>query len=182
VTEPEYFRDWRRYLRNALIEIDISSEQGDPLRLVEQAVRARENARREARRQRDDNLLYDEVWCVFDVDEHPRLDAARETARKHGILLAVSDPCFELWGLLHYQDQWSYIERSAVCDALRRYLPSYDKRLDCGTMRPAYPEARGRAIAIGERRARTEGASTNPSTDVWRLGDELIGSRGQPAV
>jgi hypothetical protein len=46
----------------------------------------------------------DEVWCVFDVDEHPKLAEARDQANANGIQLAVSNPCFELWLLLHFQE------------------------------------------------------------------------------
>lgn len=177
VTEPEYFRGWRRFLRNRLIEIEISPERGDPLRLVQRAVSAKAAAESQARQERDENLLYDEVWCVLDVDNHARLRSARELANQNGIYVTVSEPCFELWGLLHYQDQWAYIECSAVQGALERHLPYYDKRLEFDAIRPEYPRARGRAIALDERRART-GSDSNPSTDVWRLVDGLLASRG----
>ena len=176
VTEPEYFSGWRRFLRSRLISVEISPERGDPLRLVEGAVSAKRTAEREAKRERDENLRYDEVWCVLDVDDHARLGKARELADRHGISLAISEPCFELWGLLHYQDQWAYAECSTVCEALRRHLPYYDKRLDFDAIRPQYSQARERAIALDQQRDRTNGSS-NPSTDVWRLVDSLLASK-----
>jgi hypothetical protein len=175
VTEPLYFVGWRRFLRNRLIEIEISPEGGDPLRLVRRAVSMKEAAQRAAERERDQNLLYDEIWCVVDVDNHERLNDARRVAEQHQINLAVSEPCFELWGLLHFQDQWAYIECSAVQDALREHLPYYEKRLDFDAIRPAYGQARGRAIALDERRVRNDGGS-NPSTNVWQLVDSLLAS------
>jgi hypothetical protein len=176
VTEPAYFIGWRRFLRNRLINIEISPEGGDPLRLVQQAISAKENAQRAARRERDQNLQYDEIWCVVDVDDHARLDEARRSAQQHQINLAVSEPCFELWGLLHFQDQTAFIECSAVQDALRTHLPNYEKRLDFDTIQPAYNEARRRAIALDERRNRI-GSGTNPSTNMWQLVDNLLASR-----
>jgi hypothetical protein len=176
VTEPGYFGGWRRFLRSRLIQIEISRERGDPLRLVERAISAKKAADREAKRERDDNLRYDEVWCVLDVDDHARLNEARELAGRSEIHLAVSEPCFELWGLLHYQDQRAYIECSAVQNALKQYLLNYDKRLDFDATRVEYPKARGRAIALDEQRARTNGSS-NPSTNVWWLVDSLLASR-----
>jgi RloB-like protein len=175
VTERDYFNYWRRSLRSRLIQIEISPQRGDPLKLVEHAISAKRAAEREARSERDDNLLYDEVWCITDVDEHERLDEARQKAGPHGVRLAVSDPCFELWGLLHYQDQWAHITCSAVGDALKRHFPQYNKRLDCDGMRPIYPQARTRAVELDTRRARDNGGS-NPSTNVWQLVDELIRS------
>jgi len=181
VTEPAYFIGWRRFLRNRLIEITISPEGGDPLRLVQGAISAKEIAQRAAKKERDQNLLYDEIWCVVDVDNHARLAEARRTAEQHQINLAVSEPCFELWGLLHFQNQTAFIECSAVQDALRRHLPYYEKRLDFDTIQPAYEQARGRAIALGEQHARTDGGS-NPSTNVWQLVDSLLASRTRGPV
>jgi RloB-like protein len=118
VTEPEYFGGWKRFLRSRLISIELSPEQGDPLRLVERAVSAKRTADREARRERDDNLRYDEIWCVLDVDDHARLGEARRLADRQGVHIVMSEPCFELWGLLHYQDHWAYATCSTVCEAL----------------------------------------------------------------
>jgi hypothetical protein len=176
VTEPEYFSGWRRFLRNRLIQIEISTERGDPLRLVQNAVSAKVAAERLAKRERDENLLYDEVWCVLDVDNHERLTKARELANKQGIYLAVSEPCFELWGLLHYQEQRAYIECSAVSDALKHHLPHYAKQLDFDAIRSDYPTARQRAIALDEQHARS-GGTPNPSTNVWQLVDGLLASK-----
>jgi len=46
--------------------------------LVTTARDLKEEAARDAVGERDDNLRYDEVWCVFDVDEHPRISEARQ--------------------------------------------------------------------------------------------------------
>jgi len=54
VTEPEYFGGWRRFLRNRLIQIEISPERGDPLRLVQRAVSTKVAAERQAKRERDE--------------------------------------------------------------------------------------------------------------------------------
>lgn len=44
--------------------------------------------------------------CVFDVDETPyeRIIKAGESAIKNGIILSITNPCFELWLAPHYQD------------------------------------------------------------------------------
>jgi hypothetical protein len=117
VTEKRYFEHARRLLRS-LIELEISAG-GDPKALVERAAEIKRKSDEMASRQKDDNLRYDRVWCVCDVDEHPRLRDARQQARDNGINMAVSNPCFELWALLHFQDQNSHIER----DKVRALLP-----------------------------------------------------------
>src|SRR5271156_3507691 len=107
VTEPKYFNDLR-HLTRSLIELSIEPG-GTPKTLVERAVDLKKAAARDAKRGKDENLKFDVVWCVFDVDEHPYLAEAQQQARVNGIKVAVSNPCFELWALLHFQEQHAYI-------------------------------------------------------------------------
>ena len=52
-----------------------------------------------------------EYWCVIDVDQHANLVPAVEKAIANGISVAVSNPCVELWFILHFQDQTAEIDR-----------------------------------------------------------------------
>lgn len=107
-----------------------------PRLLVERAAAKKREAQRDAKSRRDEFLAYDEVWCVFDVDEHPHLHDARQQARDNGIDLAVSNPCFELWALLHFQDHTAHIERADARRRLKRHLPGYEKALPFCTPSP----------------------------------------------
>jgi len=153
----------------------VSRERGDPLRLVEAARDQRADADRRARRHKDDNLRYDEVWCVVDVDEHARLPAAEALAAREKIGIAVSNPCFELWALLHLVDHRAFITSESARNALRSCMPNYEKALDCAAMRGLYAVARGRANALCEQHKRNgRSPSWNPSTDVWVLVDKML--------
>lgn len=47
----------------------------------------------------------DEKWLVVDVDEYePQLSQVAQECLNSGIKLAVSNPCFEFWLLLHFQE------------------------------------------------------------------------------
>jgi hypothetical protein len=46
------------------------------------------------------------------VDEHPDIGRAIELATGKGISIAVSNPCIELWFLLHFHDQRAAIDRA----------------------------------------------------------------------
>jgi hypothetical protein len=59
---------------------------------------------------------HDQVWCVFDRDEHPNFAKAIDLADRHGINLAISNPCLELWVILHFEDQTAYLERQTAQD------------------------------------------------------------------
>ena len=105
-------------------------------------------AEKEARGQRDDNLKYDEVWCVFDVDAHPHLPDAKQKAEANRIKMAISNPCFELWLLLHFQDQRAHIERDQVQSACRGHMPRYVKEVPFELVFPHHQEAVERAVAL----------------------------------
>lgn len=97
-TEPGYFRSLAKSLRNPLIElieVEIAEHEAtDPKQIVEQAKRLRAEADRQAKHMHDDNLRYDQVWCVFDRDEHAHFDEAINQALDNKLDLAVSNPCF----------------------------------------------------------------------------------------
>lgn len=178
VTEAGYFRELRSLFRNPLVEIEIDNTGGVPKTLVEKAAARKKAAEREAKRQRDEFLGYDMVWCVFDVDEHPHLLDARQQARDNGIALAVSNPCFELWALLHFQNQTAYLERDEARRRLQEHVPGYDKALPFKRLHPMYSEAVKRAQNLDRLRKKAQDPGGNPSTGVYQL-TEIIREGGR---
>ena len=147
-TEPSYFQALKQTVRNRLVHVEIAKETGVPYTVVSSAVAYRFAAEEEAKRQHDQNLLWNEVWAVFDVDEHPNLAEARDLAMNKGIRAAISNPCFELWALLHVQDQRAHIERHKARAGLQTHLSDYDKCLTethFAKLYPGYEDALRRA-------------------------------------
>jgi len=174
VTETEYFKYVRSALRDTLLTIEIAKENGDPWYLVNEAVGAIARARVDAKRERDDNLLFDQVWCIVDVDRHERLHDARALAAAQGIRLAVSNPCFELWALLHFEDQTAFLTSSDAAVRLRVCFPGYEKSLDCTRLLGRYAAAKGRAVHLNSMHVLGgQDRGSNPSSDVWMVGDAL---------
>jgi hypothetical protein len=173
VSEPEYLVAFRIAHGANTVRVRVESPGGDPKALVERAVRLRDEADREARRARDRNLRYDEVWCVFDVDQHQRLDDARTEAGRSRIHLAVSEPCFELWLLLHFVDQTAHLSPGQARDQLRKHLPSYDKHVSFADVSGGYGKAVRRAEALDARHAAAGSSGHNPSTGVYRLTERI---------
>lgn len=78
------------------IQIKVISKKGGPLRLVREALSKYNEKAKSGQK-------YDTVFCVFDRDQHDCFDAALHEIGKNKPLTAiVSNPCFELWLLLHY--------------------------------------------------------------------------------
>jgi hypothetical protein len=157
-TECSYLDGLNAAYRGGPITLDIQHKgRTDPRRVVEAAVRHAQNK----------PGLYDEVWCVVDVD-HFDIAPAISAAAKHGIELAISNPCFELWLLLHHSPHNSHLAR---CDdaigKLRKHLPAYDKAgLDFGD----FVSGVGAAV----KRAKELDPGRNPSTGVWRLVEKVV--------
>lgn len=174
-TEPAYLGEIGREEEVRLIEIVIVRAAGVPKTLVERAAKMKRDSEQEAARHRDTLLRYDEVWCVFDVDDHPMLNEARQQARDNGIRLAISNPCFELWLVLHFQDQHAHIHRKDVQRTCRSHMRDYHKTARYADLKPNYREAVERASKLDERHARDNQPGTNPSTSVYTLTERLRG-------
>lgn len=172
VTERHYFNDLRIQTKS-LVELQIEPG-GTPRTLVERAVDLKKSAEKDAKRGKDENLKFDAVWSVFDVDEHPFLAEARQQACENGIKVAVSNPCFELWALLHFQVQHAHIERHEVQRLCRQYMPGYEKRLPCQTLLAEYSEAVRRSEELERWHHTRDTDGDNPSTGVHRLTEEII--------
>ena len=172
ITEPDYLTEWARLNRHK-VRLDLADYGMTPDALVGRArVYARGN-RRSRRVDRD----FDEIWCVFDADEHKKLAQAIEEARQGGIELAVSNPCMELWLVLHARDQTAHIHRHDV-QSLSNELGLTDgkKIADAAraTLVVGFETAKQRARALDVRHAGNGSPPrSNPSTDVWRLVDRL---------
>ncbi len=75
----------------------------------------------------------DEAWLVVDKDQWTdeqlsQLHQWSQQADNYGF--ALSNPKFEFWLLLHFEDS-SGVSSSQICSQkLERYLPGYDKNID----------------------------------------------------
>ncbi len=180
-TEPRYFKDLIRDFRVSLVEIVVDDRGGVPKTLVERAVEEKRKSELLARRTGDSSLKYEEIWCVYDVDEHPKLQDARQQAEAHGIRIAVSNPCFELWFLLHFRDQSAHIEREAASRTCAEHMRGYVKLATYKELAPHFELAVSRAVALEARHLENGNPGTNPSTGVVHLASRLrqLGSAEQ---
>lgn len=120
-TELAYFTGLKGERRAPHVKIDIKPKGVAPSGLVGYA----------------QNLLrynpdeFDEVWCVTDVDQFKDIPAAVRAAGPD-IRLTISNPCFELWLLLHFEDMPPHCtDYAEAARRLRRHVPNYLKsRLD----------------------------------------------------
>ena len=172
-TETIYLTHLHR-LHRQRITVVIDNRHGAPLTLVKHAADERRQRARDERRGR--GAGFDEYWCVLDVDEHPKLDEALELARANGISVAVSNPCIELWFMLHSVEQTAHIDRHTA-QARNRELHGFDKRPTAAALNNfvhQYPTARSRALSLDDMHRRNfSPEGSNPSTSIPPLIDTI---------
>ncbi len=156
-TEPQYFNGLRVDCKNPRVTIKIANEHGVPRTIVEIA------------KTHKHQFDYDSVWCVFDVDEHPNIPDARQMARDNGIKLAISNPCFELWLLLHFTEPPGCHDRKMIKRRLKGYIEGYDKKVDFGMLKPGLEDALRRAKRLDKQAGDLGKPDCNPTTGVYRL-------------
>lgn len=175
ITEPEYFEGFWRACQNPRVTVKIADDHGVPKTLVEIAKELKNEALARAKQECDDNLAFDSVWCVYDVDDHPNLHEAREMAAKNGIELAISNPCFELWLLLHFRDNPGMQHRDKLAQLLKKFDPAYDKHVDYATYEAGYEDAVTHARRMNQSAENRGDFGGNPSTRVYLLTEQIRG-------
>jgi hypothetical protein len=173
-TEDGYLVPFRRRARDRWT-VQVDPVRGhDPLALVRLAVERKETAAREEVRGR--GAAYDQVWCVFDHDDHPRLPDAFDLAPRHDIQVAFTNPCLELWFILHFEDQTAWISGERAQRRSRQLLGS-GKPLSASSVAALvdrFEAAKDRGVRL-ERKHAEDGSpeGSNPSSSVYRLVSQL---------
>ncbi|KAA8821017.1 RloB family protein [Bifidobacterium vespertilionis] len=174
VTEVEYV-DLLRHSADVSgkFVLMVSGRHGQPWPLVQAAIKDKER-----------NEEVDEYWCWFDVEwprnnpgqHHPRLADAMRSARDNGIKVAVSNPLFELWLILHAKDQTGSLNNEDA-ERIRHGIDHSDgKELGDGFDYGAhYADAVRRARKLSDRHADngTDSPNDNPSSGMYAFLEEL---------
>lgn len=170
LTEPTYLRLFQKVHRNGRGHLSarlvVRPCGADPRRIVERAL----NEKRKAQRNR--LAKNDQYWAMFDRDQHSRFDEAIDLARSNGIHLAISNPCFELWGVLHHQDLNQPVSCQECQAILAKLCPDYGPRKTFGSeklIRTCYRVAVDRADQLVARRAEEGMPGGTPCTTVHEL-------------
>jgi hypothetical protein len=122
---------------------------------------------------------WDEVYCIFDRDDHEHYREALVQARDLDGTIRIEDsdsraafyaipsvPCFELWFLLHFREVTREMDRHEAKRILTSFIPGYEKSspdMFAKTLR-GLEDAYARAAE--ERIRRRETGNDNPSTDM----------------
>jgi hypothetical protein len=159
-SEPDYINGLKRLPEiadNTALNLELHPEQGVPLTLVKMAA---------------DRLVdpeVDECWCIFDVEwpkNHPNLFEARQLAQAKDIGLVISNPCFELWLILHHRDFTKFVNTAEVESLSRKLDGRTGKSIDSTIYIPLRKQAARRAERLEQRHIRNDTTfpNDNPSS------------------
>lgn len=112
-TEIQYLEGLIQHLRTSGFSVRSAQTRGvgrDPLSVLA-AARAMRLADRDG---------YDQVWVVVDVDDHDSLSHCIIEGSKAGIPVIISNPCFEVWLLWHFQDHASHQDSRGLSSLLTK--------------------------------------------------------------
>jgi hypothetical protein len=122
-TEPVYFAMLQKEYQSIILKI-LRGKKGEsePVKILKKAQRfAGKNYLTES----------DEVWLVIDRNtwKKEQLDETFRGCESNKFSLAVSNPCFEYWLLLHFETPPSCdVDSADKCrQRLRRHLPEFEK-------------------------------------------------------
>lgn len=166
-TEKQYLEGLRDSARKSNIAIKIRIEPSDPMAVVSAAVDFRDA----------DRDAFDECWVVLDVDEFD-IPPVLEYAAAEDIRVALSNPCFEYWLLLHFCEFHKHVASyKAMEPVLKKYVPGYDKaRIDFQRYKPHVLDAVERSARRLER-CRSD-LGVNPITNVHLIVEQFLPGTG----
>lgn len=176
-TEKNYFEQLKRECQISRMQIKVIASGYNSLSLVKNV---------------QEKIMgkNDKVYVVFDVDALPKGQESNPVNSKEQAVQAiklcakckyvaiVSNECFELWFLLHYNYCDTFIHRDDLCEKMSRLIGrKYDKSDDMYTILP--PNSREKAIQhakkLCESGSPVDAINKNlPYTNVYKLIEDLL--------
>lgn len=101
-------------------------------RAIAEQEKRRKSVKKTQKKYYSSEPMFDEVWCVFDVEgitiNKEPFHKAIDKADAHNLHLAVSNPAFEYWYLLHFEiTTRPFINAKDIITTLKTHLPNYEK-------------------------------------------------------
>lgn len=168
-TERFYFKEFRE--RNNGIRIEVPNcSYTDPVNLVRFANKIKSAYDIDLKRG-------DSIWCVFDADlnNNDMIKKAGSEAGRDKIEIALSNPCFEVWYLLHFEFSTAFMSTGQVVQKLKNsYIPLYQKNKSVfDQLKPYLSRAIENARKLNSYHENNQtpflSSGSNPSTQVFKL-------------
>jgi RloB-like protein len=170
-TEIAYFNALKAQYRGAQISIEYDAPAGVPITIMDK-VKARMGELRQEQRS-NPSAKADTVWAVFDRDKHLNVTDAIAGCKGAGAHVAYSNPCFEVWLILHHEDYHAADDHHQVQKRYQKLDPTYDpngsKTPDCAFLMNHVEKAEQFGENQCKRREEEDTPFGRPSTTVYKL-------------
>ncbi len=181
-TEPNYFKGFPKKMGKVIYDIQYEGGGISTTKVVEKAIELREKSKQK----------FDSVWAVFDRDSFKSslFNSAILKAQSNQIKCAWSNEAFELWYLLHFHNRITSMDRdeykkaieTAVNDKIGKKKTVFKYKKNDPNMYLHMTKFGNQDLAIKwakQLNTINQGknfASYNPSTQVYKLVEELNGN------
>ncbi len=174
-TENNYFSNYRLRDKDYIIKL-VPGNETDPINLVNKTI----IKVKELGLNLEEN---DRAYCIFDTDlderKNMQIIKARKLAKKYHIIMITSNPCIELWFLLHFEYTTAWLSNNDVINKLKKYYPKYEKNINI------FPEIKDKVFEAIKNAKKLESfqldnnkiigmVDANPSTEMYKIVEELI--------
>jgi hypothetical protein len=167
-TEPTYFKSLKEKYRLPTIQIEIipgGKSRTAPDNMIDETPSILCHY--------DWNPKIDELWCVFDTDfkDKAEIRKVKEKASKKNIKLAITNPGFEYWLLLHHiKTDRVFNSNEELFNKLLEEIPDYNKStFDFSKILSLTNTALANVSALRSQNVDDWQDNANPSTDVDQL-------------
>ena len=174
-TENNYFSNYRLRDKDYIIKL-VPGNETDPINLVNKTI----IKVKELGLNLEEN---DRAYCIFDTDlderKNMQIIKAIKLAKKYHIIMITSNPCIELWFLLHFEYTTAWLSNNDVINKLKKYYPKYEKNINI------FPEIKDKVSEAIKNAKKLESfqldnnkiigmVDANPSTEMYKIVEELI--------
>jgi RloB-like protein len=170
-TERAYFDALKAQYPGAQIKFEYVAPAGVPITIMDK-VKARMVELRHEQRS-NPSAKADTVWAVFDRDKHDKVAEAIAGCEGSGAQMAYSNPCFEVWLIIHHEDYHAPDDHHQVQKRYQKLDPTYDpdgsKTPDCAFLMNHVEKAEQFAENQCKCREEEDTPFGRPSTTVYNL-------------
>lgn len=167
-TEPQYFAIFND--QNSVIRVNClkGSHSSSPLQVLK---RMNDHLQQEKLRSSD------EAWLLVDKDQWTdkqlaQLNSWAKTCDNYGF--ALSNPKFEYWLLLHFEDGTDIASSRNCSDRLKRYLSGYNKGIDARNITRARIDEAIRRARLRDNPPCSDWPRAVGGTTVYRLVEKIL--------
>lgn len=181
-TEKDYFRYVQDALASSGTTLRFIPDGRNPRYLLDVAIQMKEDDRRDCKRLNDMANAYQRVWVITDTDDFANeIQELVPRAEKAGIELVVSNPCFELYLVLHDHPYTKHCDATQIqAEAKRLSLTTgrNNKNVVVDKLEGKFAEAEVFSQQLRQQHERDEKffPENNPSTTVDEVVRALIES------